>query len=310
MAVEKSEAGARLTALDGDNHRLKEAVRCCMEKALRTAGIGFDAVGQVAASGMITSNMGLFELPHIAAPAGANELAKASVETVIEDVCPLPILFIPGIKNRESSSIDSFEEMDIMRGEEVESIAILNHFPQGKGYLIILPGSHTKLIAVNKQGQISGCLTTISGELLSAVTMNTIIAEAVGHAFVQENEYDRDMVLLGYRTAKRTGTGRACFAARILSQFAVRDKKKLANYLLGAVLQNDLMAVQGSQALSAGKETTVIVSGKQPFRRALMDLFEEDGGFPDIREFAASADVPLSAEGAFIITDLRKKGWA
>lgn len=59
----------------------------------------------------------------------------------------------------------NFEAMDIMRGEEVESIALLEQYPRGKSYLLVLPGSHMKFVSVNTKGQITGCLTSISGEL-------------------------------------------------------------------------------------------------------------------------------------------------
>lgn len=307
VGMSKAETGVRNTAIDGNNGKLKEAIRCCMEELLEKQGITYSQVGRVIASGMITSNVGLVEIPHVAAPAGPEELAERAEEILIEDVCPIPILFIPGVKNRDGRiGMDNFESMDIMRGEEVEAAAIMNHFEKGNPYLLVLPGSHTKFVSVDSEGRITGCLTSITGELLSVITNDTLIADAVGHQFVSEETYNREMVLAGYRTAASTGIGRACFSARILNMFAEPDKQKIASYVLGAVLQNDLEAVKNSSALDVSRETTVVVSGKNPLRRALMDLFLEDGFFANVKEFEPSGDFPLSAEGAYLVADLRK----
>lgn len=307
VSMSKSEVGVRVTAIEGSNRTLKKTVRGCMEQVLSDAGTDFNEVGRVIASGMITSNVGLAEIPHVPVPAGPKELAENAVEMLLEDVCPVPFLFIPGVKNRaDATNMENFESMDIMRGEEVETAAIMHHFERGKSYLLVLPGSHTKFVAVDQEGRISGCLTTITGELLSVITNNTLIADAVGHQFADEKTYDMEMALAGFRTAAKTGIGRACFSARILNMFAEPDKQKIASYVLGAVLQNDLEAVKHSSALSAGQETTVVVSGKNPLRRALMDLFREDGYFQHVEEFVPEEGYPLSAEGAYLVADLRK----
>lgn len=306
-AVRKIETGARLSAIEGNNDRLRQGVRDSILGVLQDGGMGWREVGQVIASGMITSNAGLVEIPHICTPAGGEELAAHGVEVLLEDVCPLPVLFIPGICSRDSRiDLDNFDEMDMMRGEEVESIALIRHFPENREYLLVLPGSHTKFVAVNRQGQITGCLTTISGELVSAITHHTIISGAVGRALVNPDGYDREMCLKGYETSARTGLGRACFSARILDTFLTQDRQKLASYLLGAVLQSDLAAVKGSRMLGEYKGRTVIVSGRNPVRQALVDLFRRDGYFTDIREFQPPDEFPLSAEGAFVISGLRK----
>lgn len=65
-------------------------------------------------------------------------------------------------------------------------------FPKGNSYLLVLPGSHTKFVSVDKEGKIRSCLTTITGELLASITNHTIIADAVGRQFAAEEEYVPD----------------------------------------------------------------------------------------------------------------------
>ena len=305
IATESSKVGVRNTAIDGNNSRLKEAVRTCLNALIQRNNISYDDVKCVIASGMITSNVGLVEIPHVVAPASKEDLAKAAKAVLLEDVCPLPIWFIPGVKNSGGTiTLENFEAMDIMRGEEVESIAILDHYPRGKDYLLMLPGSHMKFVSVDKEGHLTGCLTTITGELLSSIMTDTIIADAVGRTFVEKETYDKEMMLLGYRTACKSGIGRSCFSGRILNQFAINDKTKVANFILGVALQNDIAALKNSSALHRAPDATIIVGGKEPFRTAFVDILEYEGSFEHVECFRNCENVPLSAMGAYIIADL------
>ncbi len=304
IAGEKAEVGVRNTAIDGNNDRLKKAVHDCLERLLENNKLTYDNISRVMACGMITSNVGLVEVPHVTAPAGLKELAQQAKSILLEDVCPLPILFIPGVKNGlPEIDMENFAVMDIMRGEEVESIAIMDHFPKGKPYLLVLPGSHTKFVSVDKEGKMTGCLTTITGELLASITNDTIIADAVGRQFVNEANYDREMMLKGFVTSRDTGIGHACFSARILNMFVEKDKMKLANYILGVALQNDITAIKNSKALETDQNTTVIVSGKNPLRQAIIDILVYDGYFADVEEFVPDSKLPLSAAGAYLVAD-------
>lgn len=304
IAGEKAEVGVRNTAIDGNNDRLKKAVHDCLERLLENNKLTYDNISRVMACGMITSNVGLVEVPHVTAPAGLEELAQQAKSILLEDVCPLPILFIPGVKNGlPDINMENFAVMDIMRGEEVESIAIMDHFPKGKPYLLVLPGSHTKFVSVDKDGKMTGCLTTITGELLASITNDTIIADAVGRQFVNEADYDREMMLKGFVTSRDTGIGHACFSARILNMFVEKDKMKLANYILGVALQNDITAIKNSKALKTDQNTTVIVSGKNPLRQAIIDILVYDGYFADVEEFVPDSKLPLSAAGAYLVAD-------
>lgn len=307
LGVEKRETGVRNTAIDGNNERLKAAVRSCLDTLLKAHGLDYSQVKAIIASGMITSNVGLVEIPHLAAPVSVDDLAAGVRDVLLEDICPIPISFIPGVKNAEGDQVNlgNFETMDMMRGEEVESVAILSRLKAGVPYLLVLPGSHTKFVSVDEAGNITGCLTSITGELLNSITNDTIIADAVGRRFVSMEAYDPEMLLAGYQTAKRCGIGRACFSGRILSQFVTKDQAKLANYILGACLQSDVAAIQNSAALKAGPDTTAIVGGKDPLRRAIADILRHEGCFEEVSLFQPDGDLPLSPTGAYLIADRR-----
>lgn len=310
LGEEKREAGVRNTAIDGNNGRLKAAVKSCLDTLLEAHGLNYSQVKGIIASGMITSNVGLVEIPHLAAPVSIDDLAAGIRDVLLEDICPIPISFIPGVKNAEGDQVDlgNFEAMDIMRGEEVESVAMLSRLKEGVPYLLVLPGSHTKFVSVDEAGNITGCLTSITGELLNSITNDTIIADAVGRRFVSMETYDPEMLLLGFKTAKRCGIGRACFSARILNQFVTKDTGKLANYILGACLQSDVAAIQNSSALKAGPDTIAIVGGKDPLRRAIADILRQENCFEQVHIFQSDGDFPLSPIGAYLIADRREHG--
>ena len=202
MARSGREVGVRCTAEDGDNHRLKEAARDCIREVLSAAGIGEKNLGAILASGMISSNVGLSEVPHCPAPAGAAQLAAGARQVTLPEVCGVPITIIPGVKNPvDPVDLTSFGAMDMMRGEEVETLALLEEYPGGRPYLLVLPGSHMKFVSVDREGRILGCLTSISGELLSSITLHTVIADAVERSFVSDASYDPEFVALGAREA-------------------------------------------------------------------------------------------------------------
>ncbi len=124
------EVGVRCTAVDGNNNRLKEAVRDCIREALASAGAPEGELKAILASGMISSNVGLAEVPHCPAPAGAKELAAAARQVVMPEISSVPITIIPGVKNPvDPVDLQSFGGMDMMRGEEVETLALLGAYP-------------------------------------------------------------------------------------------------------------------------------------------------------------------------------------
>ncbi len=300
ISERKSETGAAFTAADGNNNRLKAAVRDCINRLLGDGGICEQDVECVLASGMVTSNVGLYEVPHLTAPVGLSDLAAGVRRVSLPDVSPIPFWMIPGMKNRvESITPDNFESMDMMRGEEVEAVALLEEIPAGASCLIILPGSHTKFVAV-EEGKLTACLTTLTGELLSALSLQTILADTVERRFTKPETYHGDMLKLGYRIAQKSGLARAAFAARVLKQQAGYSAEQMASYLLGAVLEQDIRAVRNSNALHVDKDTHILISGKDVFCRAFSDVMALQDDFKHVSVFEPK-EQRLSAMGALKI---------
>lgn len=302
--VAKSEVGVKDTAREGSNDRLKKAVKVMIEEVMQRGGITYNEVNSIYACGMLTSNVGIQEVPHLTAPAGLEDYIQGVKEVVIPEICPVPIGFIPGMKNLSGEiSIDNLEMMDIMRGEETETIALISLYPKEET-LYVLPGSHTKFISVNKEEKMTGCLTSMAGEMLSLLTNQSILADAVKKQFASDT-YNREMLLAGGRKTWETGLPRAAFLTRIVSQFITDDPEACASFLLGTVLAEDIRIVKSSRALAVTKDMNVIIAGKEPLRSALKDLFIEDGTFRRVSILSDEKNTLLSGYGMCIIAEER-----
>lgn len=270
--------GVRDTAVTGSRTRLQQGVREALNAACAEAGITVADAGAIVASGMITSNVGLHEVPHLAAPVGIDELAAGMVDAVVPEVADKPIWFIPGVKNSLGTvDIDNCEQMDIMRGEEVEAFGLVRRLGLREPAIFILPGSHTKFIITDDRQRIAGCLTTLAGELLSVITNNTILANALHNSFV--SSVDEQMVLRGAECARQVGLSRACFTVRILDQFTACAVEEKANFLLGAVIQTDLTALRFSRTFAARPEMPVFIAGNREMRAAFHAVLRQDDFF-------------------------------
>lgn len=272
------QVGVRDTAMTGNRALLQAGVRDTIEAAVERAGLAQSDIGLVLASGMITANIGLHEVPHLVAPAGRRELAAAMVVAQVPEVTGLPVWFVPGICNPvRNIGLHNCESMDMMRGEETETMGLLSRMETTTPAVVVLPGSHSKFVHLDPQSMIRGCVTTLAGEMLQVLTHNTILADSLLSDFA--SEIDAEMLLAGARSARRIGLGRACFVVRALDLFTIYDRNARANFLLGAVLGADLLTLKNSSAIRVNPGTAFYITGKPLLREALSLLVEDDDFF-------------------------------
>lgn len=271
LAQEKRPGGVRHTAIDGHNGRLKAMLGECIAQVLETAGLKPQDVSRCVAYGMITSNVGLLEIPHRIAPVSAEDLRGGMQAEVFPDIAPFEISFIPGVRNFAGAvTAENFSGMDMMRGEETEAIGLFRLLKPQRESVFILPGSHNKFVRMDAQGRILGCMTSISGELLDAITHNTILADAVGRAFATAQDYDAELACKGAAECVSSGLGRAAFAGRILNQLGAMPSVRLRSYLLGATLAQDVMALRAF--VPDAERAQIFIAGKMPLQCAIADV--------------------------------------
>jgi 2-dehydro-3-deoxygalactonokinase len=268
--------GVRMTVLSGSRDALRQAVREALLEALDHAGAVASDLRLVVASGMITSAAGLHEVSHLTAPVGAAQLAAGMVRATVPQICPQSIWWVPGVRNAAAASgIDEIDALDMMRGEETEVIALIDRLGLTEEARLVLPGSHTKFVWLDAQQRIAACATTVSGELLQALSVHTLLAASVDSVFA--DTLDPLALEAGARAADAVGLARAAFGVRTLDVFGVADRNARACYLLGAVLASDVLALHKSRALqTADPSAPVLVSGRPLLRDALVHLLRRD----------------------------------
>ena len=83
------------------------------------------------------------------------------------------VVIVPGVKTEGETIADA----DMMRGEETELIGLMEHLESAAVY--VLPGSHSKLIHVDGAGRIVDFTTMLTGEMIAALSQNTILKDAI-----------------------------------------------------------------------------------------------------------------------------------
>ncbi|MFO7546428.1 MAG: 2-dehydro-3-deoxygalactonokinase [Trueperaceae bacterium] len=265
-------AGARDTAVDGNNAKLRAALRELLADATSAAGGAPDGI---VCSGMITSNMGLWEVPHLVAPAGSDDIARGVVQQAFPELSPIPFSFVPGVKTRPASlSLTNLAEADVLRGEEAEIVGLRAWLGLTENAVFLHLGSHHKAIDVDAEGRILASRTAITGELLAAVRGHTILKSSVEE--LEGLDLDMDAAMAGAEATRRHGLGRASFLVRVGEQIAGLDKVTMTSYLVGALAQVDLPLLEGS-AWGVANPAPVVLYGGGHFHQVLVALIEGTG---------------------------------
>jgi 2-dehydro-3-deoxygalactonokinase len=222
----------------------------------------------VVAAGMLSSEVGLVAVPHVPAPAGPDELARASVFVDIPEVDDRPILVVPGVRTPAGDGPDGWFASDVMRGEECETLgahaalAAEGRIAPGQGSVFLWPGSHTKLVEVDAEGRIARSFTTLAGEILQAVAQHTLLKASLPGALPEE--IDPAAAADGARAAARYGLGRAAFLVRIAALGRTLDERGRASFWIGAAVAADVLSLASHDILAAGR--SIWVGGRQPLR--------------------------------------------
>jgi len=305
VAQASAAVGVRDAAIAGTKTGLKAALRGTVGDALEQGGVKAAEIGLVLASGMIGARAGLLDVPHVQAPAGLAALAAGMLCCALPDIFAMPVWCIPGVRNHAARvTLHNHEPMDMVRGEETETMGLLGRLQLTGRAILVLPGSHTKLVSVDDEGRINGCATTIAGELLQAISQHTLIRESVAGEF--GSTLHPEHLLAGAATARKVGLARACFSVRILAQFSAVDRDQRASFLLGAVLADDVLALKHSSAIQMRPDTTIVLCGKPMLRDALALLIAEDSYFYGKRIVVDDAlQANLAGAGALAIAAAR-----
>lgn len=248
IGIGTRKVGVRNTSMTGSKNVLRQGVCEAILEAIKNAGIELSQLKFAIASGMITSEIGLMEIPHLIAPVGLEELAANIKVVPAGEVIPLdiPILFIRGIRNDYGEAIlQHIRQVDFMRGEETQVMGILDEFKICEAVNIIVLSSHTKLIHVNVQGQIAASLTTISGQLYEAVCKETMIGKSLirddsesagGYSF-------EEIVRIANEATLELGLDRSMLIPRFMQVLLKTDYKERNLFIDAAIAADDMRLI-------------------------------------------------------------------
>ena len=214
IATRQSSAQGILSVARGD-----------FEAALEAEIGGLDASLPVIAAGMITSRQGWMELPYVACPASAADMAGALHRH--ETRSGRTIWFSTGLSYRSPDGMP-----DVMRSEETQVFGSLDtglsHF--------IAPGTHSKWITTEGERVVSFS-TYVTGEVFAALKNHTILGKMMAEGADDEVAFRR-----GVSMALKDPGGflQRIFTARTLALFGEIAPPAIASYLSGQVIGTEV----------------------------------------------------------------------
>jgi 2-dehydro-3-deoxygalactonokinase len=287
------QAGARDIARARDRDWLLERVRDLADEALGAAAADWSELEAVIAFGMITSELGLEELPHLVAPVSVDALAAGMQERDGYGRLPARVFLVPGVRNPDGP----LESADFMRGEETEAAGLLSLGLVDPPLLYVSTGSHTKFVEVDADGRIASSATTLSGELLWALHRETILVDLIDPAGAIGST---DRVDQGARSAAELGLSRTLFSARLRNLVGGVSAAACSDFVHGAVAMSDLVALRAMLG-ERPEPRRVVVSGSSALAGALRHLLAQEGWAEELH----ATDRPLGALGAQELYRLR-----
>jgi 2-dehydro-3-deoxygalactonokinase len=269
-------SGEQVGLRNAARERNKPIVRDTLARLLsvassRAAELGLQA-DCVLAAGMLTSPLGLCEVPHIPTPAGEEELARSLHEFSDPTVTDLPIYLVPGVRSGpRSPALEDLENTDLIRGEETIVVGLANAGILLPNTTLLNLGSHWKAIAIDENGRIASSFTTLSGEFIHALQTQTVLASALPQGRLET--VDAEWLDRGRRFENRNGTGRTMFGVRLLEQIFHIGPAALSSFLQGAIVESDLKSMERAGVLNG----PILITGEGAAPEAWQRILESTG---------------------------------
>jgi len=260
--------GVRDTAIHGSNNILKKGLKEAFLEAVQNAGLKLHDISFAVSSGMITSEIGLLEIPHLWAPVSINDLAQNIKEVKDINIFPLdiPIFFIRGIKNKynaETSTLIDVGKLDFMRGEETQVAGLLSTYDFNLPLTIIVLSSHTKYIAINKKEQIVGSITTLSGQVYEAIIKETFIGKSIRkiNGFDDSSYFNREIIENAYHWVQEGGFLRTMLMPRFLDVLLKTTWYERKLFVEATIAAEDMNAINQFEKFNFPKNTDFVIIG-------------------------------------------------
>ena len=271
----KEKCGCRNGVFNGSRECMSEALKRGVSALLQRRGLQEADISVILSTGVLASDLGIYYLPHAVAPAGPRESAAAAEMVTLPEICSVPILFIPGIKtlprDEEKDSEAWIEKLESMSGEECETYGIAKQLGLTGDFVITLPGSYNKIMEVDMEGRITSIRTGMCGEFIAAMAEHTLLKNFVPVPVIRTVIPEK--LICGWEYSCRHGVSHTLIKTRMVQLLGDWSKDEAANFFVGAILRDDIMAVA---ALCAGGRPAV-VGGSNPLRQVFGVLLTHAG---------------------------------
>ncbi len=202
----------------------------------RAAGDWLADEQPIVMSGMIGSRQGWSEAPYVPCPAGLSEIASAmtAVRWLSSRKQQHRAWIAPGL-----SCLDQAGVADVMRGEEVQILGIMERLGNGK-HVVCLPGTHSKWARVDGNRIISFS-THMTGEVFAVLKQHSILGRTI-----LTDEFDQAAFIAGVsRAADPGGLLHHLFGVRAQVLAENMAGTQSASYLSGIVIGHELRCAAG-----------------------------------------------------------------
>ena len=238
---------------------LPSAVKDGISELLSRNQLAEKDITAIVASGMVTAEIGLYALPHLLAPIDEKALCDGLSKVSLPEVTSIPFLFVAGVK----TDGEELSQCDMMRGEETELVGLFEGVP--KNTAVVLPGSHSKLIVTDDEARICSIKTTLTGEMLAALSANTVLR---GSFSLADASVCYDALEEGYLYCRENGIGDALFKVRVLKLRLGYSPDQLYSFMLGVILESEI------SMLLRQNVATICIGGKKQLRDAMLSLLK------------------------------------
>ena len=271
----RRKVGTRNTAFDGHNGKLKEGLRECVEEILQKAGLHPEEVEAIVSSGTLSSDVGIYRVPHVALPVGIEKSASYAKMVTMPEITSIPILFIPGEKSLpeagETDDVRIVELVDSMSGEECEMYGLRALMGLEGPFAMTLPGSYNKSFEVDGNGVIRSMYTGMCGEFIAAMSEHTLLRHSLSDPVLQTLIPAK--LIFGYEYAKTHGISPSIIKTRNVQLWHNWTRDEAANFFVGAILADDIRNV----LRIVRDDLPLIVGGGDPLRTVFATLLAHEG---------------------------------
>lgn len=293
-------AGVRNTVSDGSNQKIKNAIVECFEEVVKKSGAKASDVKYAIAAGMISSEIGLIDVPHVMAPAGRDKLAEDICVIRDKDIFPLemPIAFVRGIKNiPDGFDLEELPRSGVMRGEEVQCVGAMKKTGLKGPLNIMIFSTCTKLVRINDKSEIVMGLTSSSGSYYRMASSGSGGAFGVcKDGFVVDDDFYR-ICDLAYNNVLGSAFLQASAPLRMMAVFTKTTPEQRDLYLNAAIAVDDCRMLTLAKKFNYDLTAPFIFIGQrnrcQVYEYILNKMLPDNGGITVISDMDEVYDATI-----------------